>query len=79
MDKIAKECPNIPKCQVINEKEFVSNEQIKQKYISHYCTAGKANFSKCKRFQTKQTLGFCPDFVFPDSIYSIDEIIEKYE
>lgn len=79
MDKMKKECPNMANCQIINEKGFVPDEQIKQQYVSHYCIAGEENFSICKRYQTKQTLGFCPDFVFPDSTYNIDEIMEKCE
>jgi hypothetical protein len=73
------ECPNAESCPVLLFSNFVEVEQ-KHFYEEKYCFAGfKEGYSKCKRFQTKKVLGFCPEFVFPDSEMTMEEIIIKYE
>lgn len=73
------ECPNIGTCPIIVFDGFVEVEQ-KHAYEMSYCFAGFADgYSKCKRFQTKKELGFCPEYVMPDSNMTFEEIINKYE
>ena len=79
MDKIGK-CPNINGCQVLNIRGFVECEDVKNFYINTYCSIDtKEGYFLCKRFQTKKALGFCPEFVLPDSEITLDEIMDKCE
>ncbi len=74
-----RECPNVESCPVLLFSYFVEVEQ-KHFYEKEYCFAGFTDgYSKCKRFQTKQALGFCPEFVLPDAEITLEEIINKYE
>jgi hypothetical protein len=73
------ECPNFSGWQIVNIKDFVADEEKKQAYIDTYCHGENAGYTHCKRFQTKKALNFCPNFVMPDSPWSIDEIMEKCE
>lgn len=57
----------------------VPNPEKKKALMNSWCREGKEKWSECKRFDTKKTLGFCPDFVVPDTTLSIDQIIDKFE
>jgi hypothetical protein len=72
-------CPNYTGCQIINIEGFISDPVKKDLFISVFCEAGKENWSQCKRYQTKNELNLCPDFVMPDSAYTTDEILDKLE
>ena len=72
-------CPNHKICQIIHLDGFVKDEKTKYFYIKNFCEADKDGWIHCKRFQTKKILNFCPDFVLPDSTYTIDEIMDKLE
>lgn len=73
-------CPNAANCQILHKDGFVANEQTKEFYRNHFCRIDTAEgYFSCMRFITKQELGFCPDFVFPDSKMTIDDIITKIE
>lgn len=72
------QCPNAAACILIHRKGFV-DESKKAFYTAHYCFAETNGFKACKRYQTALTLHFCPDFVFPDSLFTTDEILTKYE
>ena len=72
-------CPNYTTCKLVTtEGVGVSNNQ-KVSYLNKYCTAGKAAWSVCKRYVTKPALGFCPDFVLPDTSMSLPEIIDRFD
>jgi hypothetical protein len=47
--------------------------------MNNYCTGPKSEWEKCKRYTTKAALGFCPDFVLPDTDLTLDQIIDKYD
>jgi hypothetical protein len=72
-------CSNYQICRLVTTNAV--SEDIKQKinYIRSFCETEKKTWQGCKRFQTKSALGFCPDFVLPDTDISIDEIIEKFD
>lgn len=72
-------CPNYSGCQVIHVAGFVNTEKKKLFYISKFCKSESAHWQKCKRFQTKNELNLCPDFVLPDTVFTIDEILDKIE
>lgn len=72
-------CPNHPTCQLINQEGFLDDEGKKNQYIERYCTDPHGMWASCKRFQTHKSLNFCPDFVFPDSALTIDEIIDRFD
>ena len=74
-----RDCPNIGSCQIFNEG-FIPDQTRKQFYRTTYCTVNTSEgYLRCKRFQTSKTLGFCPDFLLPDSTMTIDEIMDKCE
>lgn len=72
-------CPNINSCRMVATEIVVPDPAEKEVYLEAWCRKGKDKWSGCKRFDTKKTLGFCPDFVVPDTTLSIDQIIDKFE
>ena len=72
-------CPNINTCRMVATTEVVPDEAQRQDYINKWCKQGEEVWIKCTRFNTKKKLGFCPDFVVPDTKLSIDEILDKFE
>jgi hypothetical protein len=71
-------CPNYATCQLINGVVEVSDNQ-KKSYTNNFCFNPKERWNECKRMVTKRTLGFCPDFVLPDSTLTVDEIMDKFD
>jgi hypothetical protein len=72
-------CPNINSCRMISTEEVVPDPREKETYMDIWCRDAGEKWRDCKRFSTKAALGFCPDFVVPDTALSIDEIIDKFE
>jgi hypothetical protein len=64
---------------MVSTTEVISDEQEKNDYIETWCKNTEGKWEGCKRFSTKATLGFCPDFVLPDTELSIDEIMDRFE
>ncbi|MDR0364251.1 MAG: hypothetical protein LBH92_04455 [Bacteroidales bacterium] len=82
MDKTSNQekCPNACGCQLLHLSGFLKDEAQKEYYKTTFCIDDSPNgFQKCRRFQTKKALNLCPDFVLPDSLLTIDEIMEKME
>jgi len=71
-------CPNFSSCQLINGQIAIA-ESNKEKYISLFCIGPLGKWQACKRFSTKEQIGFCPDFVLPDTNLTLEEIIEKFD
>lgn len=71
-------CPNYTNCKLATTNEVVK-DKLKEKFISDYCMKDKNHWSKCKRYITKTTLNFCPDFVLPDTFLTPEEIIDKFD
>jgi|DewCreStandDraft_4_1066084.scaffolds.fasta_scaffold275918_2 hypothetical protein len=46
-------------------------------YQNQYCLAGESGWSKCKRFLVSNKYGKCPPNLLPNSLKSVDEIIEE--
>jgi len=72
------DCPNFNTCKLVNSNEIILAKDVLDHYISEYCM-NKNNWRYCKRYITKNTLNFCPDFVLPDTRLTPDEIIEKFD
>lgn len=75
---LTNECPNFTTCQLINGVIEIAVEQ-KKVYIGLFCRNDQHQWNTCKRLVTKQVLGFCPDFVLPDTTLTTDEILEKFD
>jgi hypothetical protein len=71
-------CPSYNGCQLVNGTLKIDQEDQKR-YINLFCLNPDGHWQACKRFITKTELSFCPDFVFPDTKLSAEEIIEKYD
>jgi hypothetical protein len=72
-------CPNYSNCQLIKIDGFLESEDKRQNYIKAYCTSDNEKWGNCKRYMTHHLLHFCPDFVLPDTLLCVDEIIDRYE
>lgn len=72
-------CSNYSTCKLVTTDDLILSREKKISYMNKYCTAGKNEWETCKRFTTKAALGFCPDFVLPDSDLSLNEIIDKFD
>lgn len=72
-------CPNYPTCQLIHVQGFVEPEILREAYLNDFCNDESGHWKTCKRFQTNNILHFCPDFVFPDTLLSIDEIMDRFD
>jgi hypothetical protein len=70
-----KECPNTSKCPVFSG--VLKGTQYTDTYKSLYCLAGENGRNKCKRFIISQKVGKCPENILPNSIKTIDEILEE--
>ena len=72
-------CSNINTCRMITTSVVVPDAKIKEGYVNEWCHQQKEKWNLCKRFNTKNELGFCPDFVVPDTLMSTEEIMDKFE
>lgn len=64
---------------MVSTNEVLPDIREKESYINAWCRNEQGKWRDCKRFSTKAALGFCPDFVVPDTELSIDEIVDKFE
>lgn len=71
-------CTKIEKCPLFNDKILMRPESANT-YKSLYCKDTKQNWRNCKRYIVSEKAGWCPDFVRPNSMLSIAEIIERME
>lgn len=74
-----KDCPNYINCQLIKKEHLVQDQSIRRKYIRDFCLGESGNWENCQRYLTKKALNFCPDFVLPDSKWSVNEILDIFE
>jgi len=72
-------CPNYNDCKLVNSLIIVATLEAKENYMTNYCLQDKKYWSTCKRYITKATLNFCPDFVLPDTPLTPEEIIDKFD
>jgi hypothetical protein len=72
-------CTNYQSCRLIQGSDFPISVSEKEKYLRIFCQDEKSAWKQCKRYITKCSLGFCPDFVLPDIQLTISEIIDKFD
>jgi hypothetical protein len=72
-------CHNYPSCRLINFDNFPISVESLQQIKSDYCEDVNENWLNCRRYIVKKELGFCPDFVFPDTEITLSEIIDRFE
>lgn len=71
-------CPNFSDCRLVNQEHLITDMIKKENYINSYCKK-TGGWELCKRYISKNELGLCPDFLFPDTQLSLDEILDKFE
>ena len=64
---------------MVSTNIVIPDEIKREENMELWCRKNKEVWSNCTRFNTKKSLGFCPDFVLPDTPLSIDEIVDKFE
>lgn len=69
-------CPNITGCKLVNSDILIVDPQKRDYYLITFCHSG---WETCKRYITYKTLAFCPPNIFPDSPFTIDEIIDQFD
>lgn len=67
-------CPKAEKCPIFNG--VLKDSGFSGTYKSLYCENGEEGRGKCKRFQVATVAGKCPPNILPNSIKTVDEIIE---
>jgi hypothetical protein len=72
-------CPNYNTCKLVNTDGFLESEEVRGNYIRKYCEGNSQPWEKCNRFMTHETLHFCPDFVFPDSEMTVNEVMDQFD
>jgi hypothetical protein len=72
-------CTNFKICRLVSAEDYIIGHLDKNRYIADFCITSGEKWKTCKRFITKDELGFCPDFVLPDTALSPAEIIEKFD
>lgn len=72
----ANTCKNYELCPIFNGM-LKGMEMTSKNYRSQYCNAGSTGWNKCKRFLVKEKTGICPPNLLPNSIKSVDEIVQS--
>ena len=68
-------CENYDNCKLIKDENFVSPREKRSHFIELYCEDKNKGWEKCNRYNIKKVLGFCPEFVLPDTAYNPEEVI----
>ncbi len=75
-DMEKKHCTLCFECELFKGNILIP-EDITIMYKYHYCLNSQGRWKECKRFLTKNLFGFCPGFVMPNSLLSLDQIKQK--
>ncbi len=66
-------CPKVAKCRLFNN-QILKRAESAETYRNLYCKAGQPRWSNCKRYMVSEKFGSCPDYILPNSTFSLDEI-----
>jgi len=69
-------CPKVEKCPLFNGT-LLKRAGSEESYKNLFCKSGTEKWLICKRYQTSEKVGKCPDWVLPNSSLSLDEIVKK--
>ncbi len=71
-----RQCSMIGKCNLFSgELEIPEDSRIR--YKCFFCLCEETRWSSCKRFMVIDKIGFCPDFVLPNSLLSSEQIMSR--
>jgi hypothetical protein len=71
------QCPRVCSCSLFSGKLCVE-EDSKIIYKRHYCLdMEESRWRGCKRFVVEEHIGFCPDYVLPNSLLSFEQIFNR--
>ena len=68
-------CPKTDKCPLFNDR-ILKREGSAEVYKSLYCR-NSTRYKECKRYLVSEKVGTCADFVMPNSMLTVEKIIEK--
>ncbi len=68
-------CPKIAKCPLFNDNLLIRPESSTV-YKNSYCL-DHIRHKDCMRYKVSEKLGSCPKFVMPNSMLTIEEIVER--
>jgi len=68
-------CPKTPACPIFNG--VLKDSDFSDTYRKQYCTNGEEGRLKCRRFQVATKVGKCPPNILPNSLKSVDEIVDE--
>ncbi len=71
-----RQCSKISKCNLFRGKLTLQEDSI-IRYKCYFCLGDESRWSKCRRYQVMNELGFCPDFVMPNSLLSSEQILRR--
>jgi hypothetical protein len=70
-------CKNSAKCPiysgVLKGLDFTTSA-----YRQKYCDGGSTGWSQCRRYQVKERTGKCPENILPNSLKTVEQIIQQY-
>jgi hypothetical protein len=68
-------CPKTPKCPLFNDN-LLKRAGSAEVYKNGYCRDSK-KYMECKRYIISEKVGKCADFVMPNSMLTIEQIIYR--
>ncbi len=72
------QCSKIGKCNLFGGELEIPEDSV-IRYKCFYCLGEESRWSSCKRFMIIDELGYCPDFVMPNSLLSSEQIMNRIQ
>jgi hypothetical protein len=69
------ECPKTPKCPLFNDN-LLKRAESAEVYKRGYCKDSE-KYKECMRYIVSEKVGKCADFVMPNSMLTVEQIIER--
>ena len=66
-------------CRLVSAEDFDIDKTAREDFLVTFCQSETKKWKSCIRYTTKRSLGFCPEFVMPDSTMNIDDIMDKFD
>jgi hypothetical protein len=70
-------CPKIPACPIFNG--ILKGTEFTHVYRKKYCEAGEEGRSQCRRFQVAKVTGKCPPNILPNSVKTVEDIVNEMQ